>query len=74
MQIDWTWIITILAIIGTIANIKRKAWCFWIWLVTNSIWIIVDYRAGLYAQAFLFCVYFSLSIWGLWEWQGSQVK
>ncbi len=39
-----------------------------IWIVTNSVWLIIDYQAGLYAQAFLFGVYILLAIWGLLHW------
>lgn len=68
----WTWLITIASIIGTIANIYHKRWCFWIWLFTNSIWMIVDLRAGLYAQAFLFSVYVALAVWGLCKWKRGE--
>jgi len=65
---DYTWLITIASIIGTVANIYKKKWCFWIWLVTNSLWLIIDFRAGLYAQAFLFGIYLLLAVWGLYRW------
>lgn len=65
---DWTWAITIASIIGTIANIYKKSWCFIIWLFTNFTWMVVDLKAGLYAQAFLFAIYFMLAVWGLWQW------
>lgn len=64
----WTWLITIAAIIGTVANIYKRPWCFAIWLVTNSLWMAVDYMAGMYAQAFLFAVYVVLAVWGLIKW------
>lgn len=66
---SWTWAITIASIIGTIANIKKKSWCFITWVITNFIWMIIDFRAGLYAQAFLFFIYVLLAIWGLIEWR-----
>ena len=65
---SWTWAITIASIIGTEANIYKKKWCFIIWLFTNSIWMIIDFKAGLYAQAFLFAIYVLLAVWGLWQW------
>jgi len=65
---DWTWTITIASIIGTVANIYKKKWCFIVWLFTNSIWMIIDLRARLYAQAFLFAVYVLLAVWGLLQW------
>lgn len=66
---DLTWLITIASLIGTVANIYKKSWCFLIWLCTNTLWMIVDIRHGLYAQAVLFFVYILLSIWGLIQWR-----
>ena len=48
---DWTWIITLASIVGVVANIHRRRWCFWVWLCTNSLWMVIDFVAGLYAQA-----------------------
>jgi len=67
--VNWTWLITVASIIGVIANIKKKRWCFYVWAVTNSLWMIVDFAHGLYAQAFLFLVYVLLAIWGIIEWK-----
>jgi len=66
-----TWILTILSIIGVILNIKKKRLCFLIWAITNFGWMVVDWRAGLPAQAALFAVYLGLALWGLWEWRKS---
>ncbi|MFA7175560.1 MAG: nicotinamide mononucleotide transporter [Kiritimatiellia bacterium] len=66
---DWTWAVTAASIIGTVANIYKKQWCFLIWLVTNGIWMTVDFMAGMYAQAFLFAVYVALAVWGLIKWR-----
>jgi nicotinamide riboside transporter PnuC len=66
---DWTWGITLVSIIGTVANIYKKSWCFIIWLFTNFTWMMIDFRAGLYAQAFLFLIYFLLAVWGLYQWR-----
>ena len=64
-----TWIITLLSIIGVILNIKKNKYCFIIWACTNFTWMMVDFHAGLYAQAFLFLVYFVLALWGIYEWR-----
>ena len=67
-MIEWTWIITALSIIGVIANIYKKRWCFGVWIITNSVWMIVDYIHGIYAQSFLFAVYLVLAVWGYIKW------
>ncbi|OPX92708.1 MAG: Nicotinamide mononucleotide transporter [Pelotomaculum sp. PtaB.Bin104] len=66
---EWTWLITIAAITGTVANIYKRRWCFCVWTITNCIWCFIDFAAGLYAQAFLFAIYAVLAIWGLVQWR-----
>jgi len=65
----WTWGLTLFSIIGVILNIKKKKSCFYIWAGTNFAWMVVDYVSGLYAQAFLFLIYFGLAIWGIIAWR-----
>jgi len=69
---DYTWVITLISIIGVIANIYKKTWCFILWIFSNFTWMVIDYNAGLYAQSFLFLVYFLLAIWGLIQWSREQ--
>jgi nicotinamide riboside transporter PnuC len=65
---NWTWLITAASIIGTVANVNQQAWCFWIWLVTNTLWTVVHYRKKQYSSAFLFAFYTVLAVWGLIRW------
>jgi nicotinamide riboside transporter PnuC len=67
-EMIFTWSLTAASIIGTVANIYKKQWCFIIWLFTNTTWMIVDFYKGIYAQSFLFLVYTLLAIWGLIQW------
>ena len=69
---DWTFGVTALSIVGVVANIYKRRWCFWVWTVTNATWCVVDFRASLYGQALLFAVYFALAVWGLMKWEGSN--
>jgi nicotinamide riboside transporter PnuC len=66
---DWTICVTIASLIGTIANIYKKQWCFIIWLFTNSFWCVYDFLNGLYSQSLLFLVYTGLAVWGLIKWR-----
>ena len=69
MIIDYIgWVITAVAIVGTIGNVYKKNWCFILWIVSNLYWMFIDITYGLYSQAFLFFVYFALSIFGLYKW------
>lgn len=71
---EWTWLITIASIIGTVANIYKKWWCFLIWLITNTTWMVIDFNSHLYAQSALFLVYVALAIWGLISWCRDKYK
>lgn len=62
------WILTAASLVGVILNIKKRKSCFIVWGVTNASWAVIDYNAGLTAQAALFAVYFVLAVWGLIEW------
>ena len=55
---NWTWVLTIASIVGVVLNIKKHRLCFLIWAITNFMWAIVDYQAGLYAQSALFLLDF----------------
>jgi len=63
------WILTILSLIGVVANIYKKQWCFIIWAFTNFAWMIIDFLNGLPEQSALFALYFILAIWGLYKWK-----
>ena len=63
------WMLTAASLVGVVLNIKKNKACFAIWAVTNAAWAVIDYTAGLKAQAALFAVYFCLAIWGLVEWR-----
>jgi len=73
-MMDYTFLITIAAIIGTVANIYKKQWCFIIWPFTNTIWCIYDFSIGAKWQAIQFLVYAGLSVWGLIQWRKSRTE
>jgi len=66
---DWTILVTVLSIIGTVANVYKKRWCFVIWLFTNGFWCVYDIMIGAYSQAILFAIYFVLAVHGLIKWR-----
>ena len=59
----------LLGIVGVILNNHRRRECFYLWMVSNAGWMIVDYRAGIYVQSGLFLTYFFLAVHGLWKWR-----
>lgn len=63
------WGVTFFSIIGVILNIKKKRLCFLIWIVTNTVWMVIDFYSGLYQQAFLYLIYLGLAIHGFIAWR-----
>lgn len=64
-----SWFIVGAALLGTWLNIQKDQRCFWIWCCTNGFWCMYDAWHELYAQAFLFAVYFVLAVVGIWKWR-----
>ena len=65
---SWTWGVAIFSLIGTVANIKKKRWCFVIWLFTNGAWCAYSIITGQYSRALLDFVYLGFAVYGLIEW------
>lgn len=69
-----TWLVSFLALAGTILNSNRNKYGFLIWIFTNLFWLVVDFRAGLYAQSALYGAYVFLAIRGLLTWTKKEKK
>lgn len=63
-----TWVLAGLSLMGVWLNIKKKRLCFIVWSLTNIVWCIIDFKAGLPAQGCLFGVYFVLAVTGWFQW------
>ena len=70
----FTAILTILALIGVVLNIKKKAACFYIWLFTNASWAVIDFYKGIPMQGVLFTIYTGLAVYGILEWRENKSK
>lgn len=64
----YTTIITLLALLGVVLNIKKDIRCFYIWTFTNVSWAMIDFYMEIYAQGVLFTIYTALAIYGIWSW------
>lgn len=68
------YIVTLAAVVGTVANSFGKRWCFWIWLCTNAFWVVFNLINFSYAQAMLYAFNFAMAIVGLLKWRSSGVR
>ena len=62
------WAVTALSIAGTILNIYKNRWGFFIWMITNLAWAVIDFKVGLVEQTVLFLFFFLTSLWGFMFW------
>lgn len=69
MKIDITWFLTAVSLIRTVFNIRKKIICFYIWLIGDILWFVLDYTAGVYGRAALDFVQVLLAICGISEWK-----
>ncbi len=64
-----TWILVAIGLVGVVANIYHKRWCFHIWAFTNGAWMVIDFQYGIYSQSALFAIYLAFSLWGIFKWK-----
>jgi nicotinamide riboside transporter PnuC len=64
------WILVVVALVGTVLNVRGDRRGFLFWLVSNLGLAVMNALAGSWAQAALFAVYFGLAAWGWWVWKG----
>jgi nicotinamide riboside transporter PnuC len=69
-----TGLLTVVALIGVVLNIQKKQSCFYIWLVTNVSWAVIDFYKGIPMQGLLFSVYAVLAVWGIYSWGKEKEK
>lgn len=73
----WTilsWIMSAVALAGTVMNAEMSIYGFLFWLVSNLYMVIRFAYIGEYAQATLFIIYFLLAIRGIVVWQRKKKK
>ena len=71
----WTilsWLMSAVALFGTILNAERNIYGFLFWLVSNLYMTIRFAYIGEYAQATLFFIYFILAIRGIVSWNKKE--
>lgn len=64
-----TWALAFVSLIGVLANIHKRRWCFFVWCFTNTGWMAVFLYLGVYAHAALSGVYLATSIYGIVKWK-----
>ena len=55
--------------VAIIFNIRKKIICFYIWLIGDFCWFMLDYNSGVHGRAILDFVQIILSFCGILEWR-----
>ena len=67
-----TWALAVISLIGTVLNVKKIKYCFYIWTVSNTLWLAYDLYIGLYSRALLDVVHLALALWGIYAWRTKE--
>lgn len=62
------WIFTVMAIAGTVINARGNRACFYIWIVSNTGFVVINVLSKGYAQAALFTFNLAMCWVGLRCW------
>lgn len=63
-----TWLLVIIALIGTVLNVRHDRRGFVLWAISNLGLAIVNARSSEWAQASLWMIYVVLAVWGWLAW------
>ncbi len=66
---DVTWFLTAISLSGTILNIQKNIWCFYIWLIGDILWCTFDCTQGMYGRSVLDFIQIILAICGMVLWK-----
>lgn len=69
-----SWLMSAVALFGTVLNAERNIYGFLFWLVSNLYMTIRFAYIGEYAQSVLFLIYFMLALRGISAWKRKEKK
>ena len=65
---SFLWLLTVLSLVGTALNVKKRIACFYLWTVVNLAWVFVDFHQEMWARSVLDGVPLAFAVWGVWDW------
>ncbi len=68
MLVIFTWTITAVSLTGTVLNVRKSIWCFYLWGIGNIAWLAFDLWSGLFSRAVLDTVQLAFAMWGIIAW------
>ena len=62
-------ILTIISLLGNYLNCKKIIICFYVWILCNIGWCVIDIKEKSYSRALLDVVQIGFSIYGIKKWE-----
>lgn len=72
MTDGFMWCVAMVSLVGTVANVYRRRWCFVLWACSNVAWVVYDIQKHAHPQAALMAVYAALAVWGWRQWKEAR--
>ncbi|CDR33274.1 nicotinamide mononucleotide transporter [Criblamydia sequanensis] len=63
-----SWILVSMSLLGNFFVIQKNVMGQWLWTIANVGWVAYNLYNGMTSQAFLFGIYFIMSVWGILSW------
>ena len=64
-----SWFALGLSLLGAYLINKKRIEGFYVWILANAIWIVINYLVWVPAQMILFTIYQGFNIHGIWTWK-----
>lgn len=64
---SFCWIATLICLSGTLINVKRINFCFYLWTIGDIMWVYYDLGQHLYSRTILDLVGLIIALWGVME-------
>jgi nicotinamide riboside transporter PnuC len=68
------WLASILSIFGVFLNARKNIWCWYIWIVSNIIWLIYYYDKKDFPAIVLWVAFTGFNVYGLIMWKKEKKK
>lgn len=70
----FSYVLAAISLTGTILNIKKVKYCFYIWAFTNAAWIVYDVLMLTWGRIPLDALHFVTAVWGIFSWSKKAKK
>ena len=67
-----SWVATAIAIVGSILNSYKRIEGFFLWFISNGLYVYINIKVGVPAQAILFAFNILICIMGVIQWKKTK--